>query len=231
MRPIDKSLAEWKASLCRSIDIGGLFSRNQVAHKWKAPFRSLTLRETVAWRAYDLLEQSLLLYDSGHLLGARIILRSSFESVAMLIYLNQLTRNVLEGTLEFHEFSTKTSILLLGSRDGTTSHKSLNIITILEKCNSKYPGIKELYGSLSESAHPNYEGTCIGYSDINRQEYITTFSNKWHTLYADSHIQDMELCIDLFYTEYNEEWPDAFDKLEDWIEKNDEYLESTKNNA
>ena len=41
----------------------------------------------------------------------------------------------------------------------------------------------------------------------------------------------MELCIDLFYTEYNEEWPDAFDKLEDWIEKNDEYLESTKNNA
>ena len=157
MRPIDKTLAEWKASLCRSIDIGGLFSRNQVAHKWKAPFRSLTLRETVAWRAYDLLEQSLLLYDSGHLLGARIILRSSFESVAMLIYLNQLTRNVLEGTLEFHEFSTKTSILLLGSRDGTTSHKSLNIITILEKCNSKYPGIKELYGSLSESAHPNYE--------------------------------------------------------------------------
>jgi len=231
MRPINKILTEWKTSLCETIDIGGLFSRNKVAHKWKAPFRSLTLRETVAWRTQDLLEQSLLLYDSGHLLGARIILRSAFESVAMLIYLNQLIRQVLEGTLGFHEFSKKTSTLLMGSRDGSTPHKSLNIITILEKCNHRYPGIQELYGALSESAHPNYEGTCIGYSDVNRQEFITTFSNKWQMMYADRHIQNMELCIGTFYIEYNEEWPDAFEKLENWIEENDTLLESTKENA
>ncbi len=231
MRPIDKSLAKLKESLCKVIDIGGLYSRNKVAHKWKAPFRSLTLRETVAWRTQDLLDQSLLLYDSGHLLGARIILRSAFESVAMLIYLNQLTRKVLEGTLEFHEFSTKTSTLLLGSRDNSTPYKSLNIMTILERCNNRYPGIKDLYGALSESAHPNYEGTCLGYSDVNRQEFITTFSNKWQRMYADSHIKNMELCLKTFYIEYNEEWPDAFEKLEKWIEENDELLESTKATA
>jgi len=231
MRKIDKSLSEWKKSLCEKFDIGGLYSRNKVAHKWKAPFRSLTLRETVAWRTQDLLEQSLLLFASGHLLGARIILRSAFESVAILIYLNQLIRKVLEGTLGFHEFSTKTSTLLLGSRDGSTPLTSLNIITILEKCNRKYPGIQDLYGMLSESAHPNYEGMCLGYSDVNRQEFITTFSNKWKTMYAKRHIQDMELCLEIFYFEYNEEWPDAFEKLEDWIEKNDTYLKSTKGNA
>ena len=231
MRPINKILTEWKTSLCEEIDIGGLFSRNKIAHKWKAPFRSLTLRETVAWRTQDLLGQSLLLYDSGHLLGARIILRSAFESVAMLIYLNQLLRQVSEETLGFHEFSKKTSTLLMGSRDGSTPLKSLNIITILEKCNRKYPGIKELYDALSESAHPNYEGTCIGYSDVNRQEFITTFSNKWQTIYADRHIQNIELCIKTFYIEYNEEWPDAFEKLENWIEENDALLESTKENA
>ena len=82
MRKIDERLAAWKASLCETVDIGGLFSRNGVAHKWKAPFRSLTLRETVAWRTQDLLEQSLLLHDSNHLLGARILLRSAFETVA-----------------------------------------------------------------------------------------------------------------------------------------------------
>src|SRR4030067_72060 len=229
MRKRDERLAAWKASLCETVDIGGLLSRNGVAHKWKAPFRSLTLRETVAWRTQDLLEQSLLLHDSNHLLGARILLRSAFETVATLIYLNQLTRKVLAGTLDFHEFSEETSTLLLGSRDSSTSRKARNITTIIEKCDKRYPGIKDLYASLSESAHPNYEGTCIGYSVIDRENFITTFSNKWKSIFGKNHVQSIELCADTFYAEYNEEWPDAFEELEYWITKNDAHLEATKN--
>ncbi|GMR19601.1 MAG: hypothetical protein BMS9Abin36_0196 [Gammaproteobacteria bacterium] len=229
MREIDTSLAEWKASLCESVDIGSLFSRNSVVHKWKAPFRSLTLRETVAWRTQDLLEQSLLLYDSNYLLGARILLRSAFETVAILIYLNQLTRKVLSETLNFHEFTDKTSTLLLGSRDGSTSYNAVNIITVIEKCDKRYPGIKALYASLSESAHPNYEGTCIGYSIVDRKNFTTTFSNQWKSMYGENHIQFMALCINVFYGEYNEEWPDAIEKLEAWIIQNDAQLEATKN--
>ena len=231
MRPVDKSLAEWKASLCESVDIGGLFSRNNIAHKWKATFRSLELRETIAWRTEDLLEQSLLLFDHCHLLSARILLRSAFESIAVIVYLNQLTRNVLEGKLGFHEFSKKTATLLLGSRDGSTPIKSLNIITILEKSNKRYPGIIELYGALSESAHPNYAGTCIGYADIDRKEFVAHFSNKWKSMYSEGHIKHIELCIKTFFIEYNEEWPDAFECLEAWIAENDEELESTKEGA
>lgn len=228
MRKIDERLAAWKASLCETVDIGGLFSRNGVAHKWKAPFRSLTLRETVAWRTQDLLEQSLLLHDSNHLLGARILLRSAFETVATLIYLNQLTRKVLAGTLDFHEFSEKTATLLLGSRDSSTSHTTMNITTIIEKCDKRYSGIKDLYASLSESAHPNYEGACIGYSVIDRENFITTFSNKWKSIFGKNHVQSIELCADTFYAEYNEEWLDAFEELEYWITKNDAHLEATK---
>ncbi|SJZ37587.1 hypothetical protein SAMN02745119_00323 [Trichlorobacter thiogenes] len=228
MRPIDKNLAEWKSSLCGSVDVGGLYSRNAIAHKWKAPFRSLTLREIVAWRTQDLLEQSLLLYDTNHLLGARILLRSAFETVSVLIYINQLTRKVLSGKLDFHEFSEKTSILLLGSRDSSTMHKAINIVTVIEKCDARYPGLKDLYASLSESAHPNYEGTCIGYSVVDRKNYITTFSNRWKALYSKSHIQNIELCTTVFYSEYNEEWPDAFEDLELWITQNDDKLEATK---
>lgn len=228
MRPVDKSLAEWKASLCGSVDIGGLCSRSPVAHKWKAPFRSLTLRETVAWRTQDLLEQSLLLHDSNHLLGARILLRSAFETVSVLIYLNQLTRKVLSGTLDFHEFSEKTSILLLGSRDSSTLHEAINIVTVIEKCDARYPGLKDLYAILSESAHPSCEGTCIGYSVFDRKKFVTTFSNRWKAMYGESHIQDIGLCKKVFSVEYNEEWRDAFEKLEVWIKQNDDHLEATK---
>ena len=231
MREIDESLEAWRDSLCETVDIGGLFSRNSVAHKWKAPFRSLTLRETVSWRTQDLLAQSLILYDSGHLLGARILLRSAFETVAILIYLNQLTRKVLAGTLNFHEFSNKTSTLVLGSRDGSTSHTAINIITVIEKCEKRYPGIKSLYDALSESAHPNHEGTSIGYSVIDKEKFITTFSNKWKSIYGANHIGFMELCIDTFYCEYNEEWIDAIENLETWITESDAELEATKNGA
>ena len=219
----------WRMTLCKSVDIGGLYSRNKIAHKWKAPYRSLELRETVSWRAQDLLQQSLCLYDADHILGARILLRSAFETVAILIRLNQITRNVLAGSLSFYEFSDKTSTLLPGSRNKSTSHTALNIMTIIEKCNSKHPGIKNLYAALSESAHPNYEGICVGYSDIDRENFITTYSNKWESIYGENHIKHMKECVTMFYHEYNEEWSDAFEKLELWITDNDDQLEATKN--
>jgi len=231
MRPIETSLTGWKQSLCASLEIGGLLARNEVAHKWKAPYRSLALREGTGWRTQDLLSQSLVLHDMDHLLGARILLRSAFETVAVLIYLNQLTRKVLLGELDFHEFSDRTATLLLGSRDGLTPEVSINIVTILQKCDARYPGINRLYATLSESAHPNYEGTSVGYSTIDRANYVVTFSNKWKSMYGAHHIDLMETCVATFFTEYNDEWQDAFEKLEQWIAANDNRLESTRPGA
>ena len=228
MHRAPQTLADWKQSLCKRFEVGGLFSRNAIAYKWKAPFRSLTLRETVAWRVQDLLTQSYVLHDAGHALGARILLRSALETVAILVYLNHLTRKVVAGTLGFHEFSSKTTSLLLGSRDKSTSVSAINIITVLQKCEALYPGIEALYAALSESAHPNHEGICLGYSDIDPSEYVTTFSNKWASMYSSSHVSGVELCMSLFDYEYNEEWPAAFEALEQWIVVNDTALEATK---
>lgn len=231
MREIEKNLLEWKMTLCESVDIGGLFSRNKVVHKWKAPYRSLQLRETVSWRTQDLLQQSLFLFEAGHLLGARVLLRSAFETLAILIYLNQMMRKVISNELDFHQFSDKTSTLLLGSRDGSTPQDAINIKTVIEKCNSRYQGIKNLYAQLSETAHPNYEGMCIGYSDIDKENFITTYSNKWKTMYGNNHLDFMKSCVTIFHHEYNEEWIDAFEKLEVWISDNDMKLEKTKANS
>ena len=157
MDKIKQVLDTWKTSLCHNLPLGGLYSRNNVAHKWKAPFRSITLRECVFWRIQDLLEQAHTLYKNGYILGSRILIRSAVETLAVLIYLNQLTEKVLKDQLSFHDFSEKTSKLLLGSRDGTTKHDSINIMTILGHCNKRYPGILNIYATLSESAHPNWD--------------------------------------------------------------------------
>jgi len=98
---VDLALQRLKASLLRKFDIAELFARDRVAHKWKATFRSLLVREAVFWRLEDLLQQSYVLHKMGHALGALILLRCALETLAMLIYLNQLTAKVVDGSLDF----------------------------------------------------------------------------------------------------------------------------------
>ena len=85
-----------------------------------------------------------------------------------------------------------------------------------------------MYDDLSESAHPNWEGLCNGYSTINRDEYETVFSNRWMELHGDKHPDLIVLCIRTFYDEYNDVWDQLFTQLEEWIEANDVELEKTK---
>lgn len=228
MQDIATTLAAWKSSLSREVDVGSLFTRNNTAHKWKAPWRGLLLRESVAWRMQDLLEQSHTLYIASQLLGARILLRSALETLAILIHLNQATRQVVAGTIDFHNYSEQTTRLLLGSRDKSTPHESVNILTVLSKADKRYPGLKQLYSALSECAHPNYEGMVLGYSNADKQSHITYFHNRWKTLHGNHHLEAMSACMEIFDAEYNYEWPDAFEALECWIEQHDARLEATK---
>lgn len=226
------TLANWQRSLCPRVERAGLVARNAVAHKWKAPFRSLVLRETTFWRTHDLLMQSYELHNNHHALGARILLRSAFETLAVLIHLNQITEQVLDGTLDFHTFSKKTSAMLLGSRNKTTKHDAISIVTVLTKhCEKTYPGISDLYTSLCESAHPNFEGMCFGYSRVDHDNHVSEFSNYMCSMYEEKHVSMIELCMAVFEHEYNTVWPSQFDRLEAWIEENDNLLEATKDDV
>ncbi|MFZ2868962.1 hypothetical protein [Zavarzinia sp.] len=227
MDTIEQNLAIWRESLLQSISIGGLLSRNPVVYKWKAPFRVWELRELAFWREHDLMAQSYALHRQGHGLGARILLRSGFETLATLIHVNMLMRQVLEGELKFHVFAEKTSVLLLGSRNNDLMPTAINIVTVLEKCDKRYPGLKRLYAELSESAHPNYEGLIGGYSVTDYREFETTFSNRWMDLHGERHPDRMKLCMETFHYEYNDVWPDLMNNLEDWIEKNEKSLEES----
>ncbi|MFC3704868.1 hypothetical protein ACFOOL_08875 [Devosia honganensis] len=224
---INATLAQWRGNLMASIPIAGLISRNPIAYKWKAPFRAWMLRESVAWRLLDLLTQSHALHKQDHILGARILLRSAFETLATLIYLNQIMRQVLDSALDFNAFGDKTSVLLLGSRNNPDGLKSMNIMTVLEKCAKEYPGLVTLYANLSESSHPSYEGLLRGYSKIGHDEYETHFSNRWTERYGHRSAEQITLCMETFLHEYNTVWPALMTKLEEWIEMNDERLEAT----
>lgn len=231
MDKVVKVLEVWNSSLCQKIELGGLYSRNPTAHKWKATYRSIVLRELTFWRVVDLLNQMVALFEASHVLGARILLRSTIETLGILIYLNQKTRAVMDGEETFNKFSDITSQLMLGSKNNTTKHQAINVThTILEKwCETKYPGMFAIYADLCESAHPNYEGACFGYSYVNENDYETIFENRWVELCANR-LGELTLgFMRAFEEEYNNVWPSEFDRLEKWLVENDEKLESEKN--
>lgn len=225
MDKIAQQLADWRASHVTSIPVSGLLARNDVAYKWRAPFRCWILREATFWRVTDLLTQSLALHQQRHGLGARILLRSSFETVGALIYLNLKMRAVTEGKLNFAAFSRVTSQLAAGSKNETEGPVAINIVTMLDHGNKRYPGLRRIYDSLSESAHPNFEGMVWGYSKVEHAEHETNFSNRWMALHGESHLDAINLCMLTFHHEYNDVWGDQIERLEAWISDNDRSLE------
>ncbi len=228
---IKQNLANWRNSLSQKIPLAGLLSRAPIVYKWKGPMRCWMLREAIFWRLHDLMTQSYSLYQQEYMLGARILLRSGFETLATLIYLNQLTQQVLDGKLSFHTWGEKTTTLLFGSRNNSEMPKSINIITVLEKCDKRYPGLKKLYADLSESAHPSYEGLLGGYSEIDQSEYETIFVNRWMARYGERHLSLMDRCMRTFHHEYDEVWCQLMEKLEGWIKVNDAKLEADRNSS
>lgn len=226
---LEKLIAGWQKSLCPHIELAALISRNNTAHKWKVTYRSIVLRELVLWRFTDQIAQATYLIRGRHFLGARILIRSSIETLAILIYLNQKTTAVIEGRENFFQFAEITSQLMLGSRNKTTKLESINILSVLEKCEKEYPGTIKVYAELSECAHPNYDGVCAGYSVVNEKDYRTDFKNRWAEKSGESELTLLEICAKIFEVEYNEVWPRYFEKLESWLVTNDPTLEQQKN--
>lgn len=217
-------LQRWRESLPPKVSVGGAMAKNATAYKWKAPYRSLILRETLFWRTFDALQQAQLLHEHRHTLGSRLLLRSSLEAVAVLAHLNQTTRQLLDGVIKFEAFDHKTRLLLLGSRDKNTKYESVNVLTVLKHLDKSYPGVFGVYNTLSESAHPNFEGVCFGYSEIDHERHETSFSVKLYEMWADRHDSLVLLVGSVFEHEYNEVWPPQQELLEAWLAEHDAEL-------
>lgn len=174
------------------------------------------------------MEQTSALLSQGYILGAVILLRSAFETLSVLIYLNEKTEAVVRGEESFFDYCDTTSRLMLGSKNQSTRHVAINIITVLERCEKKYQGILQLYGDLSESAHPNYDGVCSGFSRIDEKNYTTEFLSRWDEKYRERLPLGIDLCVKVFEQEYNTVWPENFENLEAWLVEKDEWLEANK---
>ena len=226
---LETLLNDWQNNLCQEVELAGLMARNETAHKWKVTYCSIVLREAIMWRFTDLISQVVYLLKQKHILGSRLLIRSAIETLGVLIYLNQKTEDVINSEISFWQFIETINRLMLGSKNQLTELESINILTVLNKCEERYPGIIGIYNSLSESAHPNFDGVCMGYSKVDKINYKTVFKNRWAELFDTSQLSLIENCIKIMEEEYNKHWPKTYKKLEKWLVEHDETLENEKN--
>lgn len=177
----------------------------------------------------DLGKQVLLLTENNHILGARVLLRSAIETLALLIFMNLKMRAVISNELSFFAFDKLTMQLLMGSKNQSTSHAAINILTVLEKAEATHEGILELHQKLSESAHPNYDGVLFGYSKTDRENYETHFMNRWVEIFGAQQEPAAAFVFAVFEYEYNQESPALLESLEEWLRSNDAELEKVRN--
>ncbi|MGQ0510271.1 MAG: hypothetical protein ACT4P9_06620 [Betaproteobacteria bacterium] len=222
-------IARWSQSRCQNVPVAGLLARCPVAHKWKAPFRGMVLRETLFWRMHDLAQQTLLLTEHQHLLGARALLRAGIETLALLIFLNQRMAAVVAGAYSFFDFDALTKQMLLGSRTPGASHTAIHVLKILEKAEKEHPGLQSMYDRLSESVHPNFDGVLYTYSSSDPEKYETSFSNRWVQVFGPEQEPAMSFVYAVFEHEYDKVWSEQFEALEAWLKNNDAELERQKN--
>ena len=225
---IDGAIKTYEETLCRSLDIGSLIARNEVAHKWIVTFGVYVIRETSCWRFVDIAKQAHMLGEANSIAGARILTRAAIETLSTLVYSISKMEEVVSGKISFEEFCECINRVYMGSRIDKELPETINVLTMVKNMEKKHQGILDIFEDLCETAHPSMIGLTDGYTKINREEYVTAFGNFWLEKYGHQHEQALLICMEIFEKEYNEEWIEKFHALEKWLVENDSDLEKRR---
>jgi hypothetical protein len=210
---IIEAIRGYEESMASNLDIGSLVVRNEIAHKWKVTYCAFVIRETVCWRLVDIVRQAVELGKSNMIVGARIMTRAAIETISTLVYLNIKMDDVVSNRIDFEEFSESINKVFLGSRSMKDMPETVNVLTMIKKCEKKHKGILKDYEDLCETAHPSYVGLTDGYTRTDYKEGVTSFGNFWLDKFGHQHEEALLICLAIFEEEYNKEWIKNFESL------------------
>lgn len=142
-----------------------------LSHISKLPYKALSLRETLIHRIADLSDAAISLYKSSNIVPAIIMIRSVFETSAVLFWLFEKLKHVSEtGDLkDMNDFLNKH---LFGARNQNASVESYNILTAIDHTDKEFENYRIAYNDLSEFAHPNWSGLMGAYSDAYKNKFV-----------------------------------------------------------
>lgn len=230
LEEVRERVASWSSSLPPEVEVASLLNRCPIAYSWKATYRSVLIRESSLLRMIDLGGAYLRLVDSGAILAARIVVRSAFETTALLAYLNKKIRAVVDGTLSMDEFDNVTKKALLGGKAQGDYLDPVQVLTAINHLAKNHPVVQEFYDRLSEDVHPNASGMIYSYATVDPETTSAVFESKFSSskpIFAHT-VSAGEMIFLLYEYHYNEVWLRAMEDLEHWLRDNEDMLASLR---
>lgn len=142
-----------------------------LSHISKLPFKAVSLRETLIHRIADLSDAAISLYKSSKIVPTIIMIRSVFETSAVLFWLFKKLKHISE-TNELDDINDFLNKHLFGGKDDDATVKSYNILTAIDHTDKEFENYRIAYDDLSEFAHPNWSGLIGAYSDAYKNKYV-----------------------------------------------------------
>jgi hypothetical protein len=172
----------------------------------KIPFNALCFREGLMWRVEELARSALSAFERDDVVAGILLARAVMECAAAASYLRDLMKKQIERGVE-PDLHDKVMRLLMGFKSTDEMPSAINVQTFVERMEKRIPGVRKMYNGMSEYAHPNWSGTQLVYSRIDRARLVTEYGrglrdpSRGHTVAG---LNGLNAGLIFFVTMYNE---------------------------
>lgn len=135
---------------------------------------SVVFRQALLHRMVDLASAAISMFRESRLIPGCALTRSLYETVAQLHYFYKKLAAAVE-TEQLEEITNHVVRGSWGSKDGSTKHEAIQILTAIKHFNKEFPGVEAEYFHLCEYAHPNMKGGIGTYTRIELATYDVEF--------------------------------------------------------
>ena len=166
-----ETLAAIKAYLVDTIDLRGV-------SRWQVPGHAQIIRESLLWRIVELSENAYDTLDANKYVASALCARAVMETTAGLVFLDTLMKRAIEQGLT-QALIVKISRFLINSKIWEDLEDPIHINDMLREVQKVIPGFFEQhYATLSEVAHPNWQGTFGAFGSFDKAKLLARFSSQ-----------------------------------------------------
>jgi len=158
-RNFNQLISEIKLNLPTEIDHSTMDGKTSVVAK------VITLRAGFLHRVFDLATSAHRNSSENNVVSGNILTRAILETVAVTAYLSNIIKKYIK-TNDIEVLNTKLMRLMVGSQ-GNEACKPINIMECIHLVDKEIDGFMTYYDTLSAFSHPNFNGTCGFYGELN----------------------------------------------------------------
>ncbi len=170
-------------------------SRESVSKTSKSALKAYLIRAGLLHRTADLAGAAIDLYKQSKNLPAFVLTRATLETFALFHYFIKK----LEGAVSSGEVQKVDEILMrlmLGARNSDDEVKPINILTAIDTFDKHIKGIRGMYDTLCEIAHPNFLGTMEHYGKKAESPYTLYFESPYEGFPAEEGLNLISTILD-----------------------------------